>query len=131
MLCVAVFAMFLWQAPTVLGHTAELLYLLLPLGVFFLVLPVLATLSAMALKLPGPQRVTLTMVPHGDSAPAASAAPRISGGAVDLTEPESDEALTIDIHELEDATDVAETGIDRLTRAFPGAVVIEEDEVAG
>ncbi len=77
------------------------------------------------------QRVTLTMVPHGDSAPAASATPRISGGAVDLTEPEADEALTIDLHELEDATDVAETGIDRLTRAFPGAVVIEEDEVTG
>ena len=78
--------------------------------------------------------VTLTMVPHGDGAPAASATPRISGGAVDLTEPaadEADEALTIDIHELEDATDVAETGIDRLTRAFPGAVVIEEDEVTG
>jgi DNA polymerase-3 subunit gamma/tau len=77
------------------------------------------------------QRVTLAIVPHGDSAPAAAAAPRISGGAVDLTERESDEALTIDIHELEDATDVAETGIDRLTRAFPGAVVIEEDEVTG
>jgi DNA polymerase-3 subunit gamma/tau len=78
--------------------------------------------------------VTLTMVPHGDGIPAASATPRISGGAVDLTEPaadEADEALTIDIHELEDATDVAETGIDRLTRAFPGAVVIEEDEVTG
>jgi hypothetical protein len=77
------------------------------------------------------QRVTLTIVPHGDSAPSASSAPRISGGAVDLAEPESDETLTIDIHELEDATDVAETGIDRLTRAFPGAVVIEEDEVTG
>lgn len=71
MLCVAVFAMFLWQAPTVLGHTAELLYLLLPLGVFFLVLPVLATLSAMALKLPGPQRVTLTMVTVARNSPIA------------------------------------------------------------
>lgn len=71
MLCVAVFAMFLWQAPTVLSHTAELLYLLLPLGVFFLVLPVLATLSARALKLPGPQRVTLTMVTVARNSPIA------------------------------------------------------------
>ena len=59
-------------------------------------------------------------------------APRISGGAVDLAEAEAAEAeevLTIDITELEDANDVAETGIDRLTKAFPGAVVLDADEV--
>ena len=40
-------------------------------GVFFLVLPVLATLSARALKLPGPQRVTLTMVTVARNSPIA------------------------------------------------------------
>lgn len=63
----------------------------------------------------------------GDSVNAS--APRISGGAVGLAEPASEEE-TIDITELEDANDVAETGIDRLTRAFPGATVLDADEVA-
>jgi hypothetical protein len=70
--------------------------------------------------------VTLQLVPHGDGEPSPSA-PRISGGAVDLAEAE--ELVTIDIAELEDADDVAETGIERLTRAFPGAVVMTQDEV--
>ena len=34
--------------------------------------------------------------------------------------------MFIDLHELEDANDVATTGIDRLTAAFPGAELIEE-----
>lgn len=70
--------------------------------------------------------VSLQMLPDG-GAEAVGAPPRISGGAVDLAEAE--ELVTIDIAELEDANDVAETGIDRLTRAFPGAVVVTEDEV--
>ena len=47
---------------------------------------------------------------------------------MDIAEVEADEAeqaRTIDITELEDANDVAETGIDRLTKAFPGAVVAQ------
>ena len=51
---------------------------------------------------------------------------------MDIAEVEADEAeqaRTIDITELEDANDVAETGIDRLTKAFPGAVVVDPDEV--
>lgn len=77
------------------------------------------------------QPVSLQMVPAG-AAPDGAVAPRISGGAVDVAEAEAaedDEARTIDITELEDATDVAETGIDRLTKAFPGAVVLDADEV--
>ncbi len=74
------------------------------------------------------QPVVLQMVPSGE-APDGSGAPRISGGAVDLAEAEADESLTIDIAELEDANDVAETGVDRLTKAFPGAVVLDADEV--
>jgi DNA polymerase-3 subunit gamma/tau len=74
--------------------------------------------------------VALQMVPSGE-APDGSGAPRISGGAVDVAEAEAeaDEVLTIDIAELEDANDVAETSIDRLTKAFPGAVVVDADEV--
>ena len=51
-----------------------------------------------------------------------------AGGGGDSPE-DPDDVLEIDITELEDADDVAETGIDRLTRAFPGAVVVDEDEV--
>lgn len=75
--------------------------------------------------------VSLQMVPSG-GATDGTEAPRISGGAVDLAEAEAveaEEVLTIDITELEDANDVAETGIDRLTKAFPGAVVVDADEV--
>ncbi len=76
------------------------------------------------------QQISLQLIPSGDA--ADHAAPRISGGAVDIAEVEADEAeqaRTIDITELEDANDVAETGIDRLTKAFPGAVVVDPDEV--
>lgn len=74
--------------------------------------------------------ISLQMVPSGE-APDGPTAPRISGGAVDVAEAEAEaeEARTIDITELEDANDVAETSIDRLTKAFPGAVVVEADEV--
>jgi hypothetical protein len=68
-------------------------------------------------------QITLHLVPSGEADVAG--APRIAGGAV----AEAEEARVIDITELEDATDVAETGIDRLTKAFPGAVVLDEDEV--
>jgi hypothetical protein len=45
------------------------------------------------------------------------------------TDPDADleDPMTIDIDELENA-DVAATGLDRLTRAFPGATLIEIDE---
>lgn len=42
--------------------------------------------------------------------------------------PDEDD-LVVDVHELEDATDVAATGVDRLIAAFPGAEIITEDEV--
>ena len=40
-----------------------------------------------------------------------------------------DDAGSIDLDSLEDANDVAESGIERLTRAFPGATVVDDDEV--
>ena len=65
--------------------------------------------------------------PRGGSSEPSGATPR---GAAPVDEPddEDDEDLRVDINELENA-DVAATGIDRLTQAFPGAVLISEDEV--
>ncbi len=90
--------------------------------------------------------VTLQIVAAGDAPPVSpGAAPRIAGGAVDLTESDAandapvgagsgevdlDESVEIDLTELTDATDVAASGIERLTRAFPGAELIDEDEVS-
>lgn len=39
----------------------------------------------------------------------------------------SDDEMYMDVSELEDATDVATTGLERLLEAFPGATVIEQD----
>jgi hypothetical protein len=33
----------------------------------------------------------------------------------------------VDLDELEDASDVATTGVARLTQAFPGAVVVDSE----
>ena len=64
--------------------------------------------------------------PRGGSSEPSGATPR---GAAPVDEPDDDEDdLRVDINELENA-DVAATGIDRLTQAFPGAVLISEDEV--
>jgi DNA polymerase-3 subunit gamma/tau len=41
---------------------------------------------------------------------------------------DDDEAATIDLDELEDAVDVAASGIEKLTEAFPGAVLVEDGE---
>ena len=37
--------------------------------------------------------------------------------------------MVIDVSELADAMDVADSTVDRLTKAFPGAVLVEQDEV--
>ncbi|BBG03411.1 MULTISPECIES: arsenic resistance protein [Pseudonocardia] len=73
MLYVAVLAMFAWQARTVVGHAGELLALLAPLAVFFVLLPLLATGTARVLRLPADQRVTLTMVVTARNSPIALA----------------------------------------------------------
>lgn len=63
--------------------------------------------------------------------PQAVATSGAAGGAADGLLPPQDDAFgddedtTIDVHALEDA-DVATSGLDRLVRAFPGAVVEEE-----
>ncbi len=73
--------------------------------------------------------ISLQLVASGDGPDSGAAPTRISGGSVDLTEAAAEEVATIDISELEDADDVAETSVERLTKAFPGAVLVDEDEV--
>lgn len=73
LLCVAVVAMFAWQARTVLDHASELLALLLPLAVFFVALPLIAVVTARMLRLPADQKVTLTMVVTARNSPIALA----------------------------------------------------------
>lgn len=71
LLCLAVFAMFAWQAPIVASQGAELALLLPALAGFFIILPLVATLASKFLVLPGPQRVTLTMVVTARNSPIA------------------------------------------------------------
>ncbi|WP_017610315.1 arsenic resistance protein [Nocardiopsis xinjiangensis] len=73
LLCAAVFAMFAWQARTVLEHAADLLALLPPLAVFFVVLPSLSVILSRLLRLPAAQRVTLTMTATARNSPIALA----------------------------------------------------------
>jgi DNA polymerase III subunit gamma/tau len=54
----------------------------------------------------------------GSSAPTATESP------VD----DEAELLDVDLSELEDATDVATSAVERLTEAFPGSVLMQEDE---
>ncbi|MCC6225357.1 MAG: DNA polymerase III subunit gamma/tau [Microthrixaceae bacterium] len=74
------------------------------------------------------QAVTLTLVVDGGS----SAPAPVSTGDSPIADqapspgPESDEC--VDLSELTDATDVAGGGANKLTQAFPGAVVVEEDQ---
>lgn len=73
LLYAAVFAMFAWQARTVLEHLGDLLALLLPLAVFFVVLPLVAVGLSRLARLPADQRVTLTMVTTARNSPIALA----------------------------------------------------------
>lgn len=73
LLCVAVASIFAWQATTVLDHGAYLLVLLVPLLVFFVVLPAVATLGSLLLRLSAAQRVTLTMATTARNSPIALA----------------------------------------------------------
>lgn len=71
LLCLAVFAMFGWQARTVLDQVSQLAALLLPLAVFFVLSPVVATTVARTLRLPADQRVTLIMTTTARNSPIA------------------------------------------------------------
>ena len=73
LLYAAVFAMFAWQARTVTAHLGELAVLLLPLGLFFLVMPLVAVATGRLLRLPAEQGVTLTMTSVARNSPVALA----------------------------------------------------------
>lgn len=67
----------------------------------------------------------------GTSGPAEAAAGRTGrpvSAATTSGAADDDEAATIDLDELEDAVDVAASGIEKLTEAFPGAVLVEDGE---
>ncbi|MFB8770126.1 bile acid:sodium symporter [Nocardiopsis alba] len=73
LLYAAVFAMFAWQARVVLDHAADLLVLVPPLLIFFVLLPLIATGLSRLLKLSAAQRVTLTMTVTARNSPIALA----------------------------------------------------------
>lgn len=75
--------------------------------------------------------VSLRVVEHDDveALGGGSAAPAPAAGAPAPPPDEGEDGAVIDVHSLEDAHDVAQTGIERLTKVFPGATVIEDDEV--
>jgi hypothetical protein len=82
--------------------------------------------------------VTIRVIEDADAADARPGPPPkerrgATSGAESVPTPDDtdeadDEDTRIDISQLENA-DVAATGIDRLTQAFPGAVLISEDEM--
>jgi hypothetical protein len=46
--------------------------------------------------------------------------------AVVVAEPEDDDEIVVDLSELEDAADVATSGLDKLAAAFPGSELVED-----
>ncbi len=76
----------------------------------------------------------------GSSAPGSPAQGSPASGeptptAVDpapsATQGDDDAEEYFDVSELEDASDVATTGVARLTQAFPGAVVVDDESTDG
>lgn len=73
LLYLAVLAMFTWQGHLVFEEMPALAALLLPLGIFFVGQPLLATAVSRVLALPDEHRVTLTMVTVARNSPIALA----------------------------------------------------------
>ncbi|ASU85125.1 arsenite transporter [Nocardiopsis gilva YIM 90087] len=73
LLYVAVLAMFAWQARTVIEHGTDLLAMLPPLALFFVVAPLVAVGTARLLRLRPDERVTLTMTTVARNSPIALA----------------------------------------------------------
>ncbi|MTV25637.1 arsenic resistance protein [Nitriliruptoraceae bacterium ZYF776] len=72
-LCLAVAAMFAWQARTVTGQLGTVSTLLAPLAAFFVLAPTIASLVARGLRLPADRRVTLVMTTTARNSPLALA----------------------------------------------------------
>jgi arsenite transporter len=73
LLVAAVVAMFAWEGAQILRRPAVLVALLVPLALFFLGAFLLAQVLARVLRLPRPQRVTLTMTVMARNSPLALA----------------------------------------------------------
>lgn len=73
LLYVAVTAMFAWQAETVTAHIGDLLTLIPPLLLFFVIAPAMAIGAAAILRLHHDERVTLTMTTVARNSPIALA----------------------------------------------------------
>ena len=69
----------------------------------------------------GPSTVAATAATDATRGPAAPVATSVPNG-----DPPAEE-YTIDPRELTDATDVVTSGVEKLAKAFPGAVVIDEE----
>ena len=66
--------------------------------------------------------------PGSTETESAAAAVAAADGNDDDSDDDDEDLTSIDVSELEDAADVATTGVDRLTRAFPGAVLVDEGD---
>ena len=74
-----------------------------------------------------PVSVHLTNGGEGSSsAPSSSGTPAPTPVVAAYTD-DQDERDHIDVSELEDATDVSTSGVDKLVQAFPGAELIEQE----
>ncbi len=79
-----------------------------------------------------PDPATAPGVPSTEAPSARAAADGPAAPAPAEYEPATDESAddeVVDVDELEDAVDVVTSGLDRLTAAFPGAVLIDNGEV--
>jgi hypothetical protein len=88
--------------------------------------------AALAARFGRPIRLRLvdeqSVVGVAAQAPPAPAGPTSGSSAVEpaTTAVEADDDEIVDVSELTEATDVV-TGVDRLTEAFPGATLVEEE----
>lgn len=90
------------------------------------------TRSATSVPQPPPVPSATPTTPEGSqgserSGDSTSSVPSDSSPAATDEDMSSDDEMYMDVSELEDATDVATTGLERLLEAFPGATVIEQD----
>ena len=61
------------------------------------------------------------------SGSAGATASSLATATADPNADDDDEYVDIDVDELEDASDTAVSGIDKVIQAFPGAVILEEE----
>lgn len=86
--------------------------------------------SALSAQLGRAVKLSLTVAAAPGSAGRGTKGRGATAGAAPTDAPPDDLDEDIpDVNELEDAPDVASSGIDRLTQAFPGAQVLDQDEV--